>query len=94
MNETTPVLPFTLKEKLASLRQKLEENNPGYASVLSEIHSLTKQNPDFVYALTDEEFQTIISGLGRYTQITLETEKTKKKGMSAKEGMLLSEDSV
>lgn len=94
MSEQPLEIPFTLKEKILSLKEKLETNNPGYATVLAEIHAITKANPGYVYALSDEEFQTIVTqGLGRYTQISLEAEKKNKK-MTAKEGMSLSEDSV
>lgn len=91
--EQKPELPFSLKEKLQKLRDQLEADNPGYSTVLAEIHSLTKQNPDFVYAMSDEEFQTIIAGLGKYTNIKIEA-ATKAKKMTKKEGDLLSEDSV
>jgi hypothetical protein len=86
-----PELPFTLKEKLLRLKDDLEKQNPGYATVLSEIHQITKQNPDFVYSLSDEEFVSIVQGLGKLTKVTIEAGKKK---MTKKDGELLSEDSV
>lgn len=97
-NETTNAagaeLPFTLKEKLANLRNQLEANNPGYATILAEIHAITKNNPDYVYAMSDEEFQAVISGLGKYQQVQITTTKAKSGKMTRAEGNLLSEDSV
>ena len=75
-------VPFTLREKLEKLRQDLEAQNPGFATVLSEIHSLTKQNPEFVYSLSDEELQTIFAGSSKYHQVVMQTEKPKKAGKS------------
>lgn len=96
MTETSTIeqaeIPFPLREKIASLSSALLSANPGFSTILADIHSQTKANPTYVYGLTDEEIATIISGLSRYTDVTINTGKVK--GLNKKQGLLLDTDSV
>lgn len=89
--EKKPALPFSLKEKIASLEAALLSQNPGFSSILAEIHKETKDNPEFVYGLSDEEICIIVQGFGKYTGVSIETKKEKKEKQKA---LLLDEDSV
>lgn len=83
-------IPFSLKEKIESLKNALTEQNPGFASLLQQIKEITKQNPSFVYALSDEEIYTIVQGYSKYTKIELVTSKQ----ISKKQGAAMDENSV
>lgn len=87
-SEVSP-LPFEVREKLLKLESLLKEQNPSYETALAELHKLTFNKPEYVYAMTDEEFATIVAGYERYTNISISVGKVSKKS-----GSLLTEDSV
>jgi hypothetical protein len=94
MEEKKVEIPFTLKEKIQSLADLLLAQNPGFAAALNEIHKMTNANPEYVYALSDEQFRTIVSGYGRYTKITIDIGAGSKKRISKEQAAALDEDSV
>lgn len=74
-------VPFNLKEKLEGLKQSLLAGDAKFATYLEEIRQITAASPEFVYALTDEEIQSILAGMGKYqgVQIQLTERKAKDK---------------
>src|SRR5580765_8622739 len=96
--ETSPTnpppveIPFTLKEKIQALADALEKQNPGFSVALGEIHKMTNANPEYVYALSDEQFRTIVAGYKKYTKVDIDIGKAKK--MTKEQAAALDEDSV
>lgn len=90
MTTPLPEVTFTLQEKLESLKNQLLEQNPGYATALAEILKITQNNPGFVYALSDEQIHTIVSGMEKHARMTIDVGKTVNK----KQAALLDENSV
>ncbi len=82
-------LPFTIKEKLASLANALKEQNNGYVNALNFIHKECLAHPEYVYALSDEEFVSIVNGYERYTKVSIDVGKLTKKSAA-----LLSPDDI
>ena len=89
MSMTSEPLPFSLQEKLEALKVALLAQNPAFTSALSVIHAETKKHPEYVYALSDEQFATIVEGYSRHTQITSDGGK-----VSRKQAALLNEDDI
>ncbi len=82
-------LPFSLREKLEDLKQKLLAQNPGYKDALNFIHAETQKHPEYVFALSDEEMQVIVSGYSRFAKIEIDVGK-----MTKKQAAELSEDDI
>lgn len=86
----TDELPLTIKEKLAKLRQALEEKNPAYSTALAELYKATRDNQQYVYLLSEEEMNTIFRGMETFQVMTIDIPK----GLTKKGGAKLTEDSV
>lgn len=82
-----------IQMKVGDLQKALNERQPGYVGLLKVIHENLAQQPELSYMLKDEEIAVIISGLERFNQVEI-TEPKMKKGISKKQGRLISEDDV
>lgn len=87
-------LPIGVQEKLLALKDALLTQNPQYASILNTLHAETKGHPEYVYALSDEELQTIFSGYEKFSNLKILEGTPKEKGVSKKVGASLSLDDI
>ena len=90
----TPVVPeapeapnvaFTVQEKLARLEESLLAATPGMPTLLREIHTILKKDPDVVTLLTEEECAILVRGLKKQTATEIATAAIKaprKKALS------------
>lgn len=66
--------PF--KMKLAELSQALEEEIPGFALLLRDIHREMQKDPNVVTIMTPDEIGSIVKGLTKHMDITIVPAKT------------------
>lgn len=79
--ETLPSkLPFELAEKLASLETLIKEKHPRMPTLLHEIHSALRAQPENVVLLSEEEITTIVEGLQIQTGVSLAASVVSKSG--------------
>lgn len=76
---------FQIKEKLARLETALNEKLPGIATLLRDIHSSLKKDPDVVTLLSEEECSILVQGLKKQTATEIATSviKAPKKSMKS-----------
>jgi len=79
MTQDKVEIPFNLKEKLEGLKASLLGGDAKFATYLEEIRKITLTNPEFVYALSDEEIQSILAGMGKYQGIQIQLTERKPK---------------
>lgn len=80
-----PNQAFEIQEKLARLESALQASTPGIATLLRDIHSTLKKDPDVVTLLSEEECNILVQGLKKQTATEIATSAlkgTKKKAMS------------
>jgi len=70
---------YQIREKLATLDKLLEDSAPGIASLLRDIHSQLKKDPDVVTILSEEECAIIVNGLKKQTATEIATSAAKSK---------------
>lgn len=58
---------YVIKEKLAQLEQALIEGTPNMPTLLRDIHSKLRTDPDTVTLLTEEECTILVKGLKKQT---------------------------
>lgn len=94
MNEQS--LPFQLKEKLASLEAAILEKHPRMPTLLHEIHTALRAQPENAILLTEEEEAVILSGLQIQTGVSLAIASTKTKSSPSATARLknISEDDI
>ena len=87
---STPVPEgFALKEKIASLQEALTARHPTMATLLREIHTALKKQPENVTLLSPEDIRVVVNGLEAQTGIALaqsitKTSTSKTKSLTAK----------
>lgn len=64
--------------KLAELQEALDEQVPGFAYILKDIHESLRADPEVVTILTDEEISVIVKGLERHAGQVVVPAKAKK----------------
>ena len=64
---------YVIKEKLAMLDDSLKENLPNMATILRDIHTQLKDDPDTVTLLSEEECNILVEGLKAKTQTVIAT---------------------
>lgn len=74
----TPAEQMT--EKLLSLQNALLQAHPQIPSLLREIHTTLRKDPDIVTALSDEQIAVVVAALKRQTATEIITSATKKTG--------------
>jgi len=77
-------LPFELAEKLASLENLIKEKHPRMPTLLQEIHSALRQQPENVILLSEEEISSIVEGLKIQTGVAFAQAAVAGKGSSKK----------
>jgi len=91
---TTAELPILLQERIQFLADALHAQNPGFVTALKDIHKMTQENAEYVYAMTDEQFRTIVDGYKRYTKIEIDVKKVSARKMDKAAIAAMDEDSV
>lgn len=83
-----------VREKIASLQSALLERHPRMPTLLQEIHSALRAQPENVTLLAEEDICTIVSGLQQQTNTFLADTVSKSKGKAGTTTRLknLSED--
>ena len=80
-------LPFELAEKLASLENLIKEKHPRMPTLLQEIHSALRQQPENIVLLSEEEIAAIVSGLKIQTGVAFAQAAVAGKGSSKKKSI-------
>ena len=80
----TSKLPFELEEKLASLETLIKEKHPRMPSLLQEIHSALRQQPENVVLLNEEQIAAIVEGLKIQTGVVFAQSAVSSKGAASK----------
>lgn len=70
---------YQIREKLASLEHALTSQLPGIATLLRDIHSNLKKDPDLVTILSEEECNILVRGLEKQTSTVIATAALKSK---------------
>ena len=83
---------YQIKEKLAALQDKLENSNPGIATLLRDIHQTLKKDPDTVTLLSEEECSILVRGLKKQTATEIATSALKSGGKKAMSKMNVGTD--
>lgn len=76
----TPAQQMT--EKLLSLETALTSHHPQLPSLLREIHTTLRKDPDLVTALTDEQIAVVVAALKKQTATEIVTSTSKSKSSS------------
>lgn len=74
---------YEVQEKLAQLESMLTANTPGISTLLRDIHSVLKKDPDIVTLLSEEEVSVVVRGLKKQTATEIATTAVKKKPKKA-----------
>lgn len=61
----------SIQLKLADLQQQLLSQHPGMPTLLRDIHSQLKQNPETVTLMTEDEIAIVVQGLSKQTMTHL-----------------------
>ena len=64
---------FAVKEKLAQLQEGLEARLPGLSTLLRDIHSTLKKDPDVVTLLSEDDCNILVEGLKKQTSVEIAT---------------------
>jgi len=84
---TTPPAPtdqaYQIREKLLALDEALTSQLPNLGSILRDIHTTLKNDPDTVTLLSEEECSILVRGLKKQTATEIATAAVKKKGGKA-----------
>lgn len=68
---------YQIKEKLAFLDSQLKASTPNISTLLREIHTVLKNDPDVVTLLTEEECSILVRGLKKQTNTEIATSALK-----------------
>ena len=77
-------LATQIKEKILSLDSALKESHPTMPTLLREIWTVLKANPDQVTLLEETEIGVIVNGLKRQTNTEIATAALKSSKKSSK----------
>lgn len=84
-----------IKMQLAELEAALNDKQPGFKTILRDIHTKLRQDPAIVTLLTDEEIGGILAGLKHHAQVDViapKAAKTAKKETKAKIANMSADD--
>lgn len=87
MNDTSTQVPvgFALKEKVEDLRDAILSKHPRMPTLLREIHTTLRAQPENVTLMSDEEIAVLVSGLKIQTQTEFSASMVKEsKGAGSK----------
>lgn len=74
---------FELKEKIAALEQALLDRHPTMPTLLREIHTTLRKQPENVTLLSEDQIKVIVNGLQKQTGVELVQAVTKAPGKTA-----------
>lgn len=83
LEQSAPIAPiqstqaYQVKEKLAFLDSQLKASTPNISTILREIHTSLKKDPDVVTILTEEDCSILVRGLKRQTNTEIATSALK-----------------
>jgi hypothetical protein len=81
----TPIAPgFELKNKIAELSNAILSRHPTMPTLLREIHTTLRKQPENVTLLSDEDIAIIVRGLENQTNTYLASSVTGAKKTTAK----------
>lgn len=80
----TPTIPFELQEKILSLQTAILEKHPTMPTLLREIHTALRKQPENVIVLPEESIQIIVRGLEVQTNTFLAETVSKSAKSSSK----------
>lgn len=81
-----------LQEKIARMQSLMLADNPGFETILREIHITLHKNEDLVHLLSEEDIGKIVSGLAKKERIVIAEAMSKdKKGNTSKGKVPLSQ---
>lgn len=85
-----------IREKIGSLQSALLERHPRMPTLLQEIHTALRAQPENVTLLPEEDIAVIISGLQQQTNTFLAEAVTKSKGKAGTTAKLkaITEDDI
>lgn len=78
MSTNASTQAYQVKEKLAALEQALLSGTPNMPTLLRDIHSNLKSDPDLVTILSPEDCSVIVAGLKKQTNTVIATKAIKK----------------
>lgn len=64
------------KMKLGELEDKLNEQVPGFAFLLKEIHQSLSNDPNVVTIMSEDEIGIVVAGLSRHMDVTITPAKS------------------
>lgn len=67
-----------IRMQLAELEAALNDKQPGFKTILRDIHTKLRQDPAIVTLLSDEEIGQILAGLKQHAQVEIIAPKEKK----------------
>jgi len=74
-----------LQEKIERMQSLMIEGNPGFETLLREIHITLHKNEDLVHMLKEEEIGKIVSGLAKKERVVIAEAMSKtKQGQTSK----------
>lgn len=76
-------IAFQVQERIAQLSQALLSLHPQMPTLLRDIHTTLRANPDVVTLLTDQEIGVLVSSLKKQTGVAITTSAASKKPSSA-----------
>lgn len=80
----TPKIPVELENKILALQEQVVQRLPTMPTLLQDIWTALKKQPENVTLLPEEQIQIIVSGLEVQTNNKLTEVLTKGKGAAAK----------
>ena len=86
----TPMTPHQdIQEKILTLSNQIEKDNPGIKTYLAQIHKALKEQEGIVQLLTEEELAILVAGYSKVAQLTLTeiAKSSKKSGTAALKGL-------
>ena len=82
-NQTGINQAYQIQESLAHLEEGLNNQAPGLATLLRDIHTQLKKDPEVVTLLSEEECSILVRGLKKQTATDIATTSLKKGGRKA-----------
>lgn len=83
-----PTISFDLAEKIQSLQTAILDKHPTMPTLLREIHTALKKQPENVIILSEEDICTIVKGLEIQTNTFLAETVAKSAKSSSKVGAI------
>jgi len=87
---TSAPVPLTsleqLQEKISRMQSLMIADNPGFETLLREIHITLHKNEDLVHMISEEEIGKIVSGLAKKERVVIAEAMSKSKSGKTSKG--------